>query len=215
MRSWFMRVLLFLAAVLATNAFAVNEVRVDGLFKGRAVLTIDGNMRVLKVGETSPEGVRLISSDSRQAKLEINGKRQSLSISEHIASSFVAAEKAEVRIPPGPGGHYYVGGFINGHAVDFMLDTGATMIAMSGEHARRLNIDLRQATPSMTSTANGNVESFVVNVDRVQVGGITVHQVPVSVLSGNFPSQILLGNSFLSRVEMNESNGVLVLKQKY
>ncbi len=207
--------LLQLIVLQVGAAHAVADIRVDGLFKDRVVLTVDGRMRILKAGQTSPEGIKLIASNSRQAELEINGQVQIMGVSEHISSRFVAAKKAEVRIPAGPGGHYHVGGFINGHAVEFMVDTGATMIAMSSDQARRLNIDLRGAERGATSTANGVVEISVVDLDKVQVGAITLRQVPVAVLAGSYPSQVLLGNSFLSRVEMMESNGVLVLKQKF
>ena len=215
MRKRIKQIVLTAAVLLAADVFASPEIRVDGLFKDKAVLTINGRMRVLKIGETSPEGVRLISSDSKKAELEVERERLTLGISEHISSNFVAPSKKEVRIPRGQGGHYFVGGFINGHRVEYMLDTGATKIAMSGNQAKQLNIDLRSAKRGGVSTANGVVEGAVVTLDKVTVGSITLRSVPITVIAGDFPAQILLGNSFLSRVEMNEVEGVMVLREKY
>lgn len=205
-------ILLYSSASLSSPE---TNIRVDGLFKDRAVITINGKLRMLKVGQESPEGVKLISSDSRQAVISVDGEILTMGVSEHISSRYTEVKFAEVRIPSGQGGHYFVGGFINGRPVTFMVDTGATMVAMSMPAAKRLGIDLRKATRGSTSTANGIAEAFIVNVDKVMVGGITVYQVAVTVVAGNYPENVLLGNSFLGRIEMSEKAGVMLLRQNH
>ncbi|HLS99100.1 MAG: TIGR02281 family clan AA aspartic protease [Porticoccaceae bacterium] len=207
-------VLLAAFALLATLAWAAPDVVVKGLFANRAMLVIDGETRLLKVGQTSPEGVKLLASSSREAQVEIAGERRVLTLSRQISATYKAAEKAEVRIPRGPDSHYWVRGAINGKPVSMMVDTGATMLAMSGRDATRLGIDYRAGQRSRAQTAGGVVDSFVVRLDKVSIGAIVVHQVLATVVAGDFPQQILLGNSLLSRIEMREESGVLVLRQK-
>lgn len=201
--------LLFVAAL----AHAQPDVQVNGLFKGKAILTINGVQRLLKDGDTSPEGVRLVSSDSSQALVEIEGRRHSLGLTQRISSSYSQAQSLEVKIPPDPTGHYWVGGSINGHRVSFMVDTGATVVAMSTKDADRLGIRYADGQPGYTSTAGGVVKAYYVDLPKVDVGGISLPYVKAAVLEGDFPQQILLGNSFLNRVEMQKNNGVLVLKK--
>lgn len=202
------------AALFATLAQAAPDVVVKGLFANRAILVIDGETRMLKVGQTSPEGVKLLASTSREAQVEIAGERRALTLSRQISATYKAAEKAEVRIPRGADSHYWVRGAINGKPVSMMVDTGATMLAMSSREAARLGIEFRAGQRSQAQTAGGVVDSFVVRLDKVSIGPIVVHQVLATVVEGAFPQQILLGNSLLSRVEMREERGVLVLRQK-
>lgn len=203
------------AVFSASLCWAEPDIRVNGLFNGRAVLEINGKQRLLKEGQTSPEGVTLIESDSHRALLEVDGRRVSLGLSEHIASSFQAAKVAEVRIPRAENGHYFVSGFINGHPVDFMVDTGATSIAMNFHDAERLGVDFRRGNKGAASTAGGIVAAYRVPLDKLTIGNITLHQVEATVVVGDFPDQVLLGNSFLSRVEMTEEEGVMVLRSKF
>lgn len=202
-------------AMFAGAAMALPDVQVQGLFAGRAVLSINGETRMLKVGDTSPEGVVLLASSSKAAEVEINGQRRVLTLTRQISSTFSAAEKAEVRVPRGADSHYWVRGAINGRPVEMMIDTGATMVAMSSVEADRLGIDYSLGRRSSTQTAGGVVNTSVVILDKVSLGGIDARQVPASVLDGEFPRQILLGNSLLSQLEMQEESGVLVLRQKY
>lgn len=206
--------LMFLATVVLP-CWATPEIRVNGLFGGSAVLVINGKQRLLKQGQTSPEGVTLIDSDSRRAVLEVDGRQLTLGLSEQIASSFKAAEVAEVRIPRADNGHYFVSGFINGRPVDFMVDTGATSIAMNLHHAEQLGVNFRRGRKGSASTAGGIVSAYHVPLEKLTIGNITLHQVEATVVVGDFPSQVLLGNSFLSRVEMSEEAGVMVLRTKY
>lgn len=203
-----------LLAAAAAEA-AAQEVRAIALFPQRALLEIDGAQRFLKVGETSPEGVQLVAADSRHAEVEIRGRRARLELSEHIAASFTAAEVAEVRVPRDSRGHYFVGGTINGHAVEFMVDTGATSIALNSAAAERLGIDWTRGVEGMTSTAGGVVPTRELTLAKVSVGAITLHQVPAVVVIGAHPPHVLLGNSFLTKVEMAEDAGTLVLRRKY
>lgn len=212
MRPWLAGCCLALASNLAA---AAPEVQAIGLFKDRAMLEINGVQRLLKVGETAPEGVKLLASDSRGAVLEIDGKRVSLALSQRIAASFAAAEFAEVRIPRGEQGHHFVGGSINGHPVRFMVDTGATTIAMSSVDAERLGVPWRSGRQSATATASGVAAARELNLATVSIGPITLHDIPATVVTGPYPMTVLLGNSFLSRVEMTEESGVMVLRQKY
>lgn len=201
--------------LVASISWAAPDVRVQGLFGGSAVLLVNGKQRLLKQGQTSPEGVKLVSSSSRQAVIEIAGQQYNLGLSQHISSGFQAADVAEVRIPRASNGHYMVGGFINGRPVEFMVDTGASSVAMNLNDAERLGVTFRRGKPIRVSTAGGVVQGFEIDLDKLVIGQITTYKVSATVVVGNFPSQILLGNSFLSQIEMTEEEGVMVLRKKY
>ena len=206
---------LLVAVLLAVSlpAAAVN-VEVRGLFSGRAVLAIDGQMVMLRQGD-SRLGVRLVSADSRKAVLEIDGQLHELGVSRRISSSFSSASQAEVRLQSGSGGHYVTPARINGMPVEAMIDTGATAVAMSLPQARALGLDYRNGRPMQVSTANGMATSYLVTLEHVIVGGLRVDNVEALVNMSDFPKIILLGNSFLSRVNMFRENGVLVLQSQY
>lgn len=193
---------------------AAPDVKLNGLFKGRAVLVIDGSTRVLKVGETSPEGVKLISSHKAEAVVEIEGIQQTLKLSRQIGSGYSARQGSEVRIPRDRRGHYFVGGAINGRRVEFMVDTGATSIAMNRDEAKRLGIDYSNGIFQKLSTAGGLVESYQVQLNKVTIGGITLRLIDAVVVMGDYPTEVLLGNSFLNRVQISEQQGVLVLRSR-
>lgn len=199
---------------LATPVHAL-DVMVKGLFNNGAIVEVDGKRHMLRAGERSPEGVLLVSADMQEAVLEIDGKRQALGISRRISTRFVEPEKAEVRIASGSGGHYFTPGRINGHAVEFMVDTGATAIAMNLPTARRLGLDYRSGQQISISTANGVVSGYRLLLDSVRIGGIELKLVEASVTVGDFPTEILLGNSYLGRVDLRRDNGVLILKARY
>ena len=111
---------------------------------------------------------------------------------------------------------YAVLGSINGFPVDFIVDTGATLVSMSARQARRLGIDYRVVgTPGQSSTASGIDRIYVVNLDRVKVGDIEIRNVQGAVHDGDFPPATLLGMSFLSRLTIRQDGQVLELRKKY
>ncbi|RLA38562.1 MAG: TIGR02281 family clan AA aspartic protease [Gammaproteobacteria bacterium] len=206
---------LMLQLMFSSQLWADPEIIASGLFKNKAMLTIDGNTRLLKAGETSPEGVLLVSSDSKQAVIKVAGKQMTLQLSQRISASFTAAEFVDVKLLRAANGHFFASGAINGRPAKFVIDTGASAIAMNLNDARRLGIDISKSPVSTASTAGGIVETYVVNLDKVSVGAITVHNIAATVVDGDFPAQILLGNTFLSRVEMREEAGIMVLRKKF
>lgn len=185
------------------------------LAKGTALIEIDGTQRMLRSGQTSPEGVTLVSASRSGAQVKYQGQTYDLTLQKHIATSFEQAEKAEVRIASGRGGHYEVPGSINGMAVDFMVDTGATSIAMNSQHAQRLGINYLAGEQIRVSTANGIATAYRVWLDKVSVGSVEVKHVEAAVTVGRSPHVILLGNSYLSLVDMSTENGVLVLQARH
>ncbi|SCZ55070.1 retropepsin-like aspartic protease family protein [Thiohalomonas denitrificans] len=205
--------LLFGAAMVV---WAGPNIIVLGLFSGKAVLTIDGERRVLSEGDISPEGVRLIQADSEGAVVEVEGRRERLALGTHIGSTFSAAKQREVRIWPDTGGMYTIDGSINGYSITFMVDTGATLVSMNSTEARRLGVDyLRDGRPAMLETASGREKAYRVNLDRISVGEIKVRNVPAVVLEGNLPSRTLLGMSFLDQLDMQRDGKALVLRSKW
>lgn len=200
--------------VSAQFAFAADII-VLGLFKGRAIVKIDGKQRTLKKGKASPEGVILISADSDVAILEVDGKQQEFKLGRHVGTSFKNKENAEAKIMR-VNGMYSTAGFINGRPVNFLVDTGATWIAMNVHQARSLGINFRYAGKrGMVSTANGIAPVYRVILNKVRVGEIELTNVEAGVLEGDSPREVLLGNSFLNRVEMQRQGQVMLLKQKF
>lgn len=206
-------VALLLAAVLMLPAGAVERIQVLGLFKDKAVVRIDGQRRLLRTNEVSPEGVRLISADSNAAVLEVEGEQRTFQLGSDVSTRLAPADSSVVRIYPNNFGMYATVGSINGQTVDFLLDTGASQIALNARHARLLGIDFRlEGREERVETASGVVRAYRVNLDTVQVGAIKLHNVGAVVLEGPSPRQALLGMSFLGRLAIENQGKAMVLR---
>lgn len=107
-------------------------------------------------------------------------------------------------------GHYVVSGAINGTAVEFLLDTGATDVALSANLARRLG--LKKGMRGIATTANGNVTVYATRIKQLQIGSIILYDVPASINPG-MDDFILLGMSALRRVEFSQRDNQLTLRQ--
>ena len=205
--------ILIIILMFASHCFAF-EIEAKMLAQGSAVLVIDGKQRMLRDGMRSPEGVLLVSSDGKQAVVEVDGKKQKMNLSRQIATQFTKADKTEIRIASGYGEHYHTKGLINGTPVNFLVDTGATYVSMSHQDAEKLGIDYRAGMPISMNTANGVTGAFQITLQSVSVGNIVIHNVPAVVSTGGFTSELLLGNSYLSKVDLKIDQGVLILREK-
>lgn len=204
-----------LLLALSGSLLAEPQVRVLALFSDKALLEIDGSQRLLKKGQTSPEGVRLLESNSLRALVEIAGRPQSLEPKARIGTQFVTPDANEYRIVRDNSGHYRASGSINGQSVDFLVDTGASIVALNEQQARQLGIDYpRVGKPMMAQTASGLVKGYGVTLDRVALGTISRYNVEGVVVEGDSPRQALLGMSFLNALEMSNQGNILLLKQR-
>jgi len=186
-----------------------------GLFKGGAILIVDGKQRMIKQGKTSPEGIKVIEATSKFVRFELDGEVKKLSLSKKISTRFEeASPKSEARLTRGNGGHYWTPGRINNRPCEFVVDTGATFVSMSSEHAAKLGLSYKNGTPVKMSTANGIKDSYKITLESVTVGTVTVNGVDAVVTDGKFPEVILLGNAYLNRIDMRIDAGVMVLQSK-
>lgn len=215
-----MRRLELLAASLllscCTLAQAETQVQVVGLFPNAAVLLVDGQRKLVKAGQVGPGGVKVLSADSKGTVLLVDGVQRSYSLTrEYSQGGMATPQRTQASISKGVGGHFWVAGSIEGHPVQFLVDTGATSVAMNEGQARRLGIDYRVVgTPMVAGTAGGNVRGWRIRLDSVKVAGLEVLGVEAAVLEGDSPTEVLLGMSFLNQVRWREDNGVLLLESK-
>lgn len=108
-------------------------------------------------------------------------------------------------------GHYVTSGQINGQAVTFILDTGATGVAVPAAVADRLGLKRGRGFP--TQTANGITTSYAAVLDRVSVGEILLENVRAGITPGLRTDEILLGMSFLKHIEFSQRGDTLILRQ--
>ena len=201
---------------LSVPVVAVDKLAVMGLGDGVAIVLVDGKRRVLKVGKPSPEGLTLISADSEVAVIELAGRQTSYGLGTHIASEFAPPETTSVRIWPTANRMYEVVGSINGAPVGFLVDTGATLISMNSNQARRLGLDYRLlGEEAVSSTASGLSKVYLLSLEEVRVGDIRLRNVGAAVHDGDFPTEVLLGMSFLGRLDMRREGEVLELTKKF
>lgn len=191
------------------------DIHVNALFGNMAIIEINGKQRKLKVGETSPEGVKLIAADSEKAVLDIKGKQKTYTLGDKISTAVVTDEqKSEARIWPDRG-MYLIPGAINNQPVHFMVDTGASWVAMSANTARKLGINYRyEGDQGVASTAAGNVRVYTVKLPSVKVGEIELTNVEGAVIDGRAGEHVLLGASFLNRVDLIREGQMMLLRAK-
>lgn len=211
------RIVGLVACCVLTGAQAQNKISVIGLFKDKAIVEIDGVRRVLNSGTTSPEGIRLIAADSKGAVLEIGGQERRYALGSKIipGSSTPAPPKATVKIWPDPMGMYLINGSINQFPVKFLVDTGATLVAMNEIEAKRIGIPYKlKGQLGQSSTASGIAKTYYIRLKMVRVGEIELTDVDGAILEGAHPTEVLLGNSFLSRLSMVRSGQMMELQSK-
>jgi aspartyl protease family protein len=203
-----------LALLLFANAAFAADISVVGLFPDKAVLVVDGRPpKTYSVGNTIAEGIKLASVNQSSATVEMNGKRETIMLGEHVnrsASSGIASAslKADER------GHFMAQGQINGGRAQMLVDTGATMVTLPATDAARLGIDYKRGQISYLSTANGVIPAYRVKLDSVRVGDIELNQVDALVQESGLPV-ILLGMSFLNRTTMRRDGESMTLTKRF
>ena len=213
-----MKLFLIGAIVLCTSAAWGQSVALQGMLGGKALLIIDGTMpKTVAAGQTY-KGVTVLSTSGDEAVVEIAGKRQTLRVGEAPASvggnGGAPARSSRIVMHAESGGHFFSGGAINGQAVRFIVDTGATSVSLGVPEAERIGLKYRNGELARSSTANGTVTIWKVKLDSVRVGDVEIHDVDASVIPAAMPF-VLLGNSFLSRFQMKRENDQMVLERRY
>jgi aspartyl protease family protein len=212
-----MKAFLALALALAAGLAAAQSVSLQGMLGNRALLIVDGAPpRTVAPGETH-KGVKVLSTLGDQAVVDIAGRQYTLRVGDAPASVGGNGGNAigtRIVLTASGGGHFVTQGQINGKAVVFMVDTGATSVAMGVNDADRLGIDYRSGRLGRTNTANGAVTVYQVKLASVRIGDVEVHDIDAAVLPMPM-NNILLGNSFLTRFQMTRNNDQLVLERRY
>ncbi len=196
-----------------------KKVAAIALFNDRAMISVDGKKaKIVRAGSTH-RGVKLISSDTSEAIVEVAGERRTLTLnstatmggalsapkSNNEASSIVLYEDER--------GFFESPGQINGRSVRFLVDTGANLVVFNSRVANRLGIDYLSGRRGFASTASGRAPMYTVNIDSIRVGGIVLDNIQAGVIEGGYPEIPLLGMTFLSRLDMNRSGKTMVLRK--
>jgi len=131
------------------------------------------------------------------------------------APDMAPAAARSLSIPRDARGHFQTEGRIDGQRIDFMVDTGASVIALNEKSAARFGLRPSRGDYNATvTTANGTIKAARTRLAMVELGGLIVRDVDAMVLPDDALSENLLGLSFLSKLKRFEyANGRLVLEQ--
>lgn len=205
-----------LCALAALPAAWSQSVSLSGtLGASKALLLIDGQPHTVAVGSTV-KGVTLTRLGDGEAEVETGGKRSLLRLGAapaRVGSSGGVGGSTEIVLHVGTGGHFLTQGAINGKPVQFLVDTGATAVAMSISEANRIGLDWRNGQRGYSATAGGTVPVYGVTLRSVRVGEVEVFNVDAVVLQAEMPA-ILLGNTFLNRFSMRRDADTMRLERK-
>jgi aspartyl protease family protein len=187
-----------------------------GVLGSKALLVVDGSApKALAAGEEH-RGVKLLSVAGEQAVVEIKGQRSTLRVGDapvSVGNSSLGANGSKIVLPMGSGGHFMTQGTVNGRSIQFMVDTGATTVALGVSDAQRLGINYEKGQPVRMNTANGVAQGWRVKLNSVRIGDVEVFDVE-AIVGPNMPFA-LLGNSFLSRFSMKRESDMMVLERRF
>ncbi len=210
------RLCLALLCALAPAAYA-ESVALAGMLGSKALLVVNGGApKTVAAGETH-QGVKVISTTPDQAVIEQAGKRVTLRVGDAPVSTGgggTISRGTRIVLTAGSGGHFVTAGQINGKAVQFMVDTGATSVAMGAQDAERAGINYKAGQVIGISTANGNTQGYRIKLNSVRIGDVEVFDVDAVVTPQAMP-YMLLGNSFLTRFQMTRENEQMPLVKRY
>lgn len=195
-----------------------QSVTLTGMVGSKALVIVNGSApKIVATGETF-NGVKVISTQGDNAVLMVGNKRLNMRVGDAPASVGEQAGSkssgSKIVLTAGDGGHFLAQGSINGKAVQFMVDTGATAVAMGAAEANRMGIDYTTGRPVRMNTANGQTLGYLLTLNTVRIGDVEVQNVEAIVSKQAMP-YVLLGNSFLTRFSMRRDNDQMVLERRF
>jgi aspartyl protease family protein len=203
-----------LLALLGLAASA-QTVTLSGSMGDKALLIINGTPRTVAAG-ASFQNVKVVSVTPNEAVVELDGKRVPLQLGGapvNLGGAGGGSDASQIVLVAGSGGHFITGGSINGGAVQFLVDTGATYVSLSQAEADRIGLKYRDGRQGLVNTANGQVPAHLTRLDVVRVGDVQVYDVEAIVVPTSMGT-VLLGNSFLTRFQMKRENDRMTLDRR-
>lgn len=218
-------IICFLLCACAVSVQANDSAQVDkgvsvalsAVLGSKVVLSVNGKRRILSKGQTTSEGVKLVQYSNHSATLFVNGQSVRVNIGDApLSTHYTPKNVTEFKIFKDSSGMYRTQGLINGKNVSFLVDTGATTVAMGWGQAQGLGIDVLKESKGQivkVSTANGITDAYPITLDKVSVGGLEAPYVKALVIKNTNMQEALLGMSYLSRVHVKHNRGVMLLSK--
>jgi aspartyl protease family protein len=216
--------------LLVSTAATALDVNLVGLFPNKALVQIDGGaMRTLAVGDKTRENVVLLSVTRDSATFDIQGQRVALTMGPArtqaspatpaptnvaVAAQSPVAAANYAKVATDARGDLVADGEVNGMAVRFAVDTGATFITLPAREASRLGLDYHKGRKVVMETANGDVSAYRLKLDTVRVGNVALNDVDAVITEGDSLPIALLGMSFLNRVDIKREGTNLTLTKR-
>jgi aspartyl protease family protein len=212
---YFISLSLLAGACLGLARANAGEVALIGVIGDKAaVLAIDGgDPKTVKVGQKW-SGVSVLSVEKDRATVEIDGRKRVLQQGQHYRAAVAASDHQSVTLAANGAGHFFSEGSINGVPIRFLVDTGASSIALSGAEAQRMGLDYRKGRRGVVQTANGPAVAYNVRLDTVRVGSIELAGVDAVIIEQGL-NVALLGMTFLNRVEMRRDGEMMTLIRRF
>jgi aspartyl protease family protein len=205
----------FMGLVLAALPLcsAATSVSLQGMLGRKAFLIVDGGApRAVAAGDTL-QGVKVLSTTSDEAVVQIDGQRVTLRVGDtpaNVGGARASSGGTQISLTADSGGHFLTQGSINNRPVRFMVDTGASVVALSQSEADRLGLNYKDGQRVMIGTANGNSTGWQIKLNTLRVGDVESYDVSAVVTPAPMP-MVLLGNSYLSRFNMQRTGDQMTL----
>ena len=208
-----LRLAVALLAVTGLPAAYAQSVALAGILGGKALLVVDGSAPRSVAPGGSHMGVRVVSVGRDGVVLEVAGAQRAIQLGESPVSIGGSAAGQRIVLKADARGHFINSGFINGRVMQYMVDTGATTVAIGRPDAQRMGLKFEQGQPVMMNTANGTAQGWRMRLESVRVGDVELRSVDAIVTAESMP-YVLLGNSFLREFHMNRSGDEMVLQRR-
>lgn len=204
-------------SLLVAPAWAhAQSVALAGMLGSKALLVVDAHPpRAVGAGDEY-QGVKVIAITKEEATVEVKGARRTLRLGEapvSVGGRSGSASGRRVTLTADSRGHFVNSGSINGQVMQYMVDTGASTVAIGRPDADRMGLKYQNGQPVRMSTANGIGQGWRMKLDSVRIGDVEVFGVEAIITSQPMP-YVLLGNSFLNEFQMTRSNDQMVLEKR-
>ena len=203
-----------LALCLAPSWARAQAVALAGMLGSKALLVVDANPPKAVGAGDEFQGVKVIAVTKEEATVEIGGARRTLRLGEAPVSVGARSGSGKrIVLMADSRGHFVNTGTINGRVMQYMVDTGASTIAIGRNDADRMVLNYRNGEPVRMNTANGVAQGWRIRLDSVRLGDVEVLGVEAIVTPEPMP-YVLLGNSFLTQFQMTRINDQMVLEKR-